>query len=290
MFGPNARTLTGQPGNFHHRSATYRELLTEAVDLFRERFSVPLDSDVLLLTGSGTLANESVFASSNRSWRVERADLEFAARLEMLARAHDVFSPESTHAAWVGYDTATSFATPPPPKVGAWMVDMVSAFPYYPALQEAEIWTTVTSKQLGALPVMGIVVVSPRGWDLLLDSRGAYSYLNLARYREQFQQRRESPHTPAIPLVADLARVLHLFDAKKLREKIDERRALLVALLDPEHVVGDGPVLTLRLSAIPEEVAQRFDLYRTRDGYQVFLWSGTDKEHASLRSAIGGRP
>jgi hypothetical protein len=263
-------------------------LLRETVSLFKERFGVPASHDVLLLTGSGTLANQAALYTFGSGWSVRQPELEFGGRLKRFLQTEGLYKPESSNTAWVLYDTDTSHLNEAPASShGLQMADCVSAFPYYSPPASADVWTTVSSKQLGALPVLGIVVVSPRAWEhaRFLTNSDHYSYLNLLRWRNA-QLNDESPYTPAIPLVEDLRDVLASFDAHNFSSMIDSRRRACERALGGA-VVGEGPVVTVAPGAISDEVATRLDLYRRRGGgHQVFLWSGTDEQYERMLSEI----
>ena len=286
MFGPNNQTLYSPSGSEHHRGPWYRTLLRRTIDLFRQRFDVHPDYDVIIMTGSGTLANQAALYTFGGTWSVRHKELEFGSRLHKFAAYADIYNQFSGNEAWVQYDTATSTLNlHPPTKVGLWLVDAVSSFPYYAPPAQADVWVTVSSKQLGALPVLGIVVVRPSAWAAARIGNDQYSYLNLLRWREA-QVRGESPHTPAIPLVESLYESLLEFDPAAEGRRIDARRDMLMPKLH-QHVVGDGPVLTLLPGAVPERVAEQFDLYKSKGGgHQLFLWSGTDEQYAHLLRAL----
>ncbi|KKN67999.1 hypothetical protein LCGC14_0455550 [marine sediment metagenome] len=284
-LGPNARSHSGSAQSFHHRSPEYAGLLYSLEETFREKFNVRPSSSVLFLTGSGSLANEAVAASLTVPLYVSGVQYEFGSRLQRYLRAHDNLDDRvAGRHAWVGYETSASLKMSGPPSAQFTFVDMVSAFPYYLPDPSWDIWTTVSSKQLGALPVIGIVVVAERAWQHLLKESEAYSYLNLARYRA-YQALGQPPHTPAIPLLYDLLTTLSEFDRDVLVAQIDRRRSLLAEVVPPEHNIGKGPVFTIA-DVVRAEVVQRFGLYPGKNCWQVFLWSGEDDDYDELRREL----
>jgi len=88
MFGPNGWALFGDASTFHHRSPEFRGLYRKTRELFKERFSIPDDFDVVFVTGSGTLANEMVISSMGGFWDCMYNDAEFGHRLQALAEEH----------------------------------------------------------------------------------------------------------------------------------------------------------------------------------------------------------
>lgn len=283
MFGPNSRaTFDGR--TFHHRGSDYHALLYDVIDLLHEKCSIPRTYDLLLLSGSGTLANEAVIASARPGGWSVFVEGEFSQRLVSLALAYKKLGEggETLHWAAVQYETQNAARSPLqrwPDTGGVSFMDCVSGFPYYPA-PLVDVWTTVTSKQLGALPVMSVVAVKKTAWGVF-ESPERYSYLNLARYRHSQAVKRESPHTPSIALLADTLAVLQQFDVQELRGRVDFHRWLLVQhFKDSAH--GEGPVLWVDRDRISHEMAVEWGLYPHPHGWQFFLYSGTDQEYCDF--------
>jgi aspartate aminotransferase-like enzyme len=280
MFGPNGRSTFGnREETFHHRGARYSRLLAEAEALFRAKFDISADWDVLFLTGSGTLANEAVAASLRWRAGVLDEDREFASRFAKLLSSHRkyAFALERPHLkVRVAYETADAkFMGGEAEKGQIW--DMVSAFPYYRPAPEVQVWTTVSSKQLGALPVCSFVVVRRDAYEWLAGADERYSYLNLARYRDALRKG-QSPHTPTIALLEDTVATLRTFDPALECQRINTRRASLMSALPDGIGYGEGPVVCVRPRALPDELVGAWDLYPGKNGPQVFLYAGTDDE------------
>lgn len=308
MFGPNARaTALDHTRPFHHRGPQYRALLRDTAELFRAQFNIGEEFDVLFLTGSGTLANEAVLSSARGVVSVVPTG-QFSSRLQGLVDAHAGIRAlgATPWTAYVEYETALSQYCPPTPQMrmeknGVVFADRVSSFPYYPTPPQVDVWTTVSSKQLGALPVLGIVVVRRAAWGHLRGPEEVYSYLNLSRWRHWMCDYSESPHTPAIPLLVDLHERLQIWDTHVEKDKIDRRREILMQapglqIADAHsemripglQSIGAGPVLTIPRSFIPRALARECDLYASAYGYQFFLYSGTDAEYEWFASRITG--
>lgn len=292
MFGPNnISSPFGFYGYMHHRERAYAELLEDTVGLFRRRFDVPSEFDILLLSGSGTLGIEAAIASLGWPISVHEPGHTFAGRIMRTASRTVGYQTESVFRWMVQYETAESLLNIAPEvdrrKSGLLMVDAVSAFPYYQIPAEADLWVTVSSKQIGALPVLAIVVVGPRYWDL--EERYGHSvssYFDLRDYKKSFDESRWSPHTPAISLIADLREKLLGFDRHRMAERIDSRRVRLSKWLEPDQIVGAGPVLTVGLKAIPDSLLEEFSIYRHGGLPQVFLWSGRGDEYDKFEAAL----
>jgi len=235
-----------------------------------------------------------VLHSFRGSVRVHHVDAEFGQRLLTTSSAHaGVFNNfEIKCDAYAVYETSISRINPRPPKPTMEMrmefADMVSAFPYYLPSTDADVFTTVSCKQLGAYPVLGILCINKQ-----LRTEGFFrqndaSILDIRRHLDA-RDRNETAHTAAIPLYADLLRRLERYERETLITKIDARREMLLRRIPKELVVGEGPVLTVRLPnggcdlsmMTPLDAAMhKFNVYCNRCGdYQLFLWSGDDKSY-----------
>lgn len=293
-FGPNVRTSAHAGPVFHHRSPEYHALLRRAERLLHEQCGIPAEYDLFILSGSGTLANEAVLASLRNGsimWHPDGG--EFTERLRRLAANYhhpSILRDErgTTHWGMTTYETAVArYCEPvwpvdvhPADLHGVRFADCVSSFPYYSIPDGTDVWTTVSSKQIGALPVLGIVGVRPGAWAWLRRAESFYSILNLRRYAESYWKACESPHTPAMALIVDLVERLEAFDVDTLRTAVDHRRAWLREVVPFGGARGDGPVAWIADDAIPLELAQKWRLYRpATGGWQLFLYSGTDAEY-----------
>lgn len=276
MFGPNARATFDGKAAFHHRGLEYRELLDQLCHEFSRRWGY--DRDYLFLSGSGTMANEAVFFSSLQTFSTPNSGYEFTKRLAELAVLHHKHDHGSRDQAWAQYETAESRYFPPPKNPGHHFADCVSAFPYYDPPEDAKVWSTVSSKQLGALPVCSIIAVDKQAWSRFADTQ-QYSILNLSRYREA-QAHGTSPHTPAIALLDDLLKRVQNLQLTDFRTWIDHRRELVAGAFPDSW--GEGPVVNIPLSCINPVDAERERLYKSQHGYQLFLYSEKGMDDAAF--------
>ena len=275
MFGPNV--TTGETEYYHHRGPHFRLLLETLEAEFVEKFGLQ-EYDILFLTGNGTLANEAVIYSLCMPSVFVRANAEFGGRLRLAAEAHEPkIDSGSACGCYVAYETSISCRNGRPFSDTLMFCDMVSAFPYY-LPKDVDIFTTVSSKQLGALPVLGIVGIR-KGLDVW--KAETWSILSIAAHL-RFRAKHETMTTPAIPLYVDLLRVVRTFDRAQFKDKIDRRRAQVVTSVGEENVIGEGPVVTLKPNSMTERLAARAGLYRSPVGPQVFLWSGTDEQYEEI--------
>lgn len=285
MFGPNV-TASIDGEYFHHRGERFHGLMRDITQTFREKFDLH-DYDVLVVTGSGTLVNEIVMSSLDGVVQVHDADAVFGRRLFDMRVAHHC--EQSTNravvsSAYVLYETSLSrlnTVLPGAKKTGLTFVDMVSAFPYYAVPQYVDVFTTVSSKQLGAYPVLGVLCIRKSLRHEVYFKHQTGSILDVYRHLD-FLDKHETAHTAAIPLYVDLLEKLRSFDRDAFVKKIDARRAQVLESVRSEWVIGQGPVVTLPRTDVLDGVAHELSLYRGAAGYQLFLWSGTDAQYDDL--------
>ncbi|WP_018110899.1 pyridoxal-phosphate-dependent aminotransferase family protein [Thermus igniterrae] len=230
---PKAQEALARP-QLHHRTEPARALFLKARALLREAFGT--EGEVLILTGSGTLAMEALvlnlFAPGERvlvpvygkfserfaeiaqahGLAVERLDYPYGAvpRPEDVAREGFrglllVHSETSTGALVDLPALARAFkAANPEGLVGADMVTSLLVRPV--ALEAFGVDAAVSGSQKGLMcpPGLGFVALSPRALEAL---RPRGYYLDLSRERKA-QGEGESAWTPAIGLVGAVAAVL----------------------------------------------------------------------------------
>ncbi len=212
----------------NHRSEKFRNVVAELERLMKLAFS---SSRVALLTGSGTLAVESmVFSLLKKDEKVVVLTYgEFSERLldSVVKRGTsprvykkpfgDIFSPEevksildenkdATSIAFVHNETSTGVAFRDLRKIVEIakgrglkvLVDSVSGFGAYEAKVNEwgiDAMATGSQKALASVPGMGLVGLSEEGVTNLQDD--APNYLNL-KLHLKFQDKRETPFTPAV--------------------------------------------------------------------------------------------
>lgn len=278
MFGPNQRATHKK--SYTHRDAEFKSILRDLQQLFCEKFKLN-DHVVLFVTGPGTLANEIVVNSC--LWGMDaHYGGKFGKRLSNQIKERN----EGTKLvkAYVYYETSTSTLNQRPfnPTVFA---DMISAFPYY--LPDAiDIWTTVSSKQLGALPVLGIIVIKKTMLNIFYEQSN-YTVLDLHNYLA-YAKDDQTPTTAAIPLYVDLLERLQKFNRAKMVSKINSRREQLEAVVPQEYIIGVGPVLTIRDEFLSNEIIEKYSLYKGDNVHQVFLWSGENNQYENFIKELKG--
>jgi aspartate aminotransferase-like enzyme len=287
MFGPNVRNSINVDLDYHHREEKFFAIYKEIQRVFRKKFAVDDAYEIVVITGSGTLAIEIVINSYKGTFNVLGADGVFKDRWAALAKHYGKADANGKNLL-VHLETSSSQLN----DVKAhkpFVLDCISAFPYYDIPRDTDIAITVSSKILAAAPVLGIVLFKR---DLLKDmiDFDDFTYLNLRRIYEYGRQG-QTPHTPAIPLYEDLLRKLRDFDLAAVRAQIKHNSGLIVDALGKEHFIGETvcPVLTFKNEVqIPDWFLERHPLYGKANAglkdshYQVFTYSDTRAAYESL--------
>ena len=287
MFGPNVKA--DERGiDYHHRGDMFHEILKSLRNSFGQRFGLT-DYDYFFLTGSGTTANETVvFSLAQAKFSFLFDDAEFGNRLRKMSIAHgrNMGNWRKPMIAYPLYETSISRLNMHKTcDDEATFLDMVSAFPYYLPPKNTAIWTTVSSKQLGAYPVLGIIAINKNfDWgEYIRNYEG--SSLNLLGHIFHHNNY-ETLTTAAIPLYYDLLKTIQTFDRQNLIQKVDRRRRNITNIVGIENIIGCGPVITFKDNKYITTVAREFDLYKSNSGYQIFLWSGDDGSYNRLYEAL----
>jgi aspartate aminotransferase-like enzyme len=286
MFGPNVSTKIECAIDFHHREKRFSGIHKELLAVFRDKFDIPSTHEIIIFTGSGTLAVESFISSFKGSLSVESVEIErekFANRWRGLLKHYGKYDQSSQFSIKVLFETSRSQYNG---DMNATFVDAVSGFPFWPA-PRSPAWCTVSSKLLGGAPVLSILVLDRAFMNAHLED--SPSYLNPFKYLE-YQKLGETPFTPAMPLFVDLLEKLKGFDVAKLRRQVAENYTRLVDVIGAENLVNPelSPVLTVKPAVISPEVISRWSLYDNKQTKQVqiFLYSESDEKYESLARDI----
>ena len=151
--------------------------------------------------------------------------------------------------------------------------------------EDCKIWATVSSKCLGSVPVLGVIVYKKEIKESFID-KSFYSYLNLANLAE-FKRTFQTPQTPPIPLYMDFLEKLKSFDLKNLIEKINYRCDEITNILGKDNFIGNTrcPVLTFDKSLLKSQI-DKYNIYGsnsvTSNTRQIFVYSQDDHEFDSF--------
>jgi 2-aminoethylphosphonate-pyruvate transaminase len=235
-----------------HRYAAFESLFEQTCLLLKTAMDSTPDHKIVVLSGSGTLANEAaistVFNSQDRLLMISNGD--FGNRLITMAEMHSI--PHSklqydwgeeinvkeaeellqlqsySGIVMVGLETSTGMRNPLA-EIGElskkyktlFFVDAVSALGSENVSVEQnhiDICTTVPNKGIGGPPGLSIVALSPDAVVSATRNKGKSMYLDLNRYLE-IAQKKQTPTTPAISLFFGLKAAL-----EELLEETIERR------------------------------------------------------------------
>lgn len=286
MFGPNASSSINCNVDYHHREEKFSVIYRDVLTLLRAKFEIPQNYEIIVYTGSGTLAVEAFIASFKGSLRVDSLDTEtekFANRWTQLVRHYGKYNENSDHSIKVLFETSRSQYNG---DLNATFVDAVSGFPFWKA-PASPAWVTVSSKMLGSVPVLGILVMDRDFIGRFIEDTP--SYLNPIKYLNH-QKVWETPFTPAMPLFQDFREKLRSFDVGALRRQVATNFDLLTPLIGEENLINAdlSPVLTVRAGGIPQQVIERYCLYgKTAGGnIQIFLYSESAEKYAMLAEDI----
>jgi len=143
---------------------------------------------------------------------------------------------------------------------------------------------TVTSKILGSIPVLGIIVISKTLLRNLIDEND-FSYLNLKRILNASYSG-QTHHTPAIPQILDFYEKLKNFDTDKMKDNINANCEILLDAIGEDNVIGEKycPVITIKKEYLPKVISEKYQLYgHWSKGYvQIFTYSEQRKDYESL--------
>jgi 2-aminoethylphosphonate-pyruvate transaminase len=246
---------------FGHREEEFEALL----DVLRERIVQVATLDPkrytsVVLTGSGTAANESVLASAPGLGRavVVLTNGEFGERLARISTVHnpgtvvvehawaqplDLAKVEETLAihrpslvAMVHHETSSGLLNPVAAvgalarKYGAQLfVDGVSSFSADPIDLDAAgvtFMSTSSGKAIGSFPGLSMVIGTHEAFRGLGHRPTRSHYLDLHRFYEFAEIHRQTPNTPAVPLMLALNEALGLALEEGVRERMQRLQGL----------------------------------------------------------------
>jgi len=246
---------------FSHRSKEFQELYADTKKKLRERFNIPDRYNILFTQGSGTSAIETVLRSLSRDLtsRFFENGGTFCARAEKIAKQlflseEEKSTPGKSFFYYVQFETSSSqFTFIAPPSLAQYelkIVDCISGFGFYPLPIEANIIILSSSKILGGLPVLGIVLYDSKAEKYFIDTGDYLSIRNYMKYDEVNQ----TPHTSLIPQFLSLNKAL---DNPISREQIERNCQALHS--DKIQFIGEkvAPVLTIKVEN-PKEWVEKF--------------------------------
>ena len=236
MFGPTPYQKIMHTIDFSHRSSRFSFLMHECEESLHDLFKLN-DYDIIFLSGSGTLAMESIIFSYKYPIRTIGPRGKFLSRWEFLCENYNPLKRfDETHELYCAYETSIAKKFE---KAGC-IVDAVCSFPFYDIPKDTLLFATVSNKMLGAAPVISIVGIRRDSWHLLRSTK-VFSYLNLSIYRE-YKNHGQTPFTPAYSLLLDLNDKLKSYNPVHLSRKIIQNSKILCEVLGKDNIVEQRPV------------------------------------------------
>lgn len=287
MFGPNVSSSIRVQIDYHHREEKFFSIYENILRRFRSIFQIDDSFEIVIVTGSGTASIETVISSYRGTFRVGGAEGTFRNRWIELARHYHKLDDRGDLII-VQLETSKSILNDPGDEE-PFFVDGISSFPYYDIHPKAKIFVTVSSKILGAAPVIGIVLFKKNLVDRFI-AADDFTYFNLNRLLI-YGRDRQTPHTPAIPLFADLLAKLERFDLPKTRARIDHHSEILLDAFGEENFIGQRrcPVLTLRdPDMLPPWILEKYSIYgqwpfgKAKKNLQIFTYSEKTRSYEQL--------
>jgi len=287
MFGPNVRSSIRFHIDYHHRQEKFFSIYENILRRLRSTFLIDDSFEIVIVTGSGTAAIETVISSYRGAFRVGGADGTFRNRWIDLAKHYHKLDDRGDLII-VQLETSKSILNDTGDEE-PFFVDGISSFPYYEIPAKAKIFVTVSSKILGAAPVLGIIVFKKSLVDRFIPADD-FTYFNMNRLLN-YGRERQTPHTPAIPLFADLLAKLEHFDLPKTRARIDRHSEILVDAFGEENFIGQRrcPVLTLRdPDVLPSWILEKYSIYgqwpfgNAKKNPQIFTYSEKTRSYERL--------
>jgi aspartate aminotransferase-like enzyme len=287
MFGPNVRASIHVDIDYHHRQEKFFSIYENILRRLRSLFQIDDSFEIVIVTGSGTASIETVISSYTGTFRVGGVEGTFHNRWIELAKHYHKLDDRGDLII-VQLETSKSILNDP----GAeepFFVDGISSFPYYDIPPKAQIFVTVSSKIIGAAPVLGIVVFKKNLVDRFIPADD-FTYFNVNRLLI-YGRERQTPHTPAIPLFADLLAKLERFDLPKTRARVDHHSEILVDAYGEENFIGQRrcPVLTLRdPDRLPSWIIEKYAIYgqwpfrNAKKNLQIFTYSEKTRSYEQL--------
>lgn len=285
MFGPNTYFTDNVDIHFSHRDEEFFTLFQKVTDLFIEKFKL-YDYDVLFIPGSGTIGIESTFFSMDYKLKFIGNNGVFKDRLEALYSNYSHMHRNATKAEmFVRLETSIS---KPFYKEGC-LMDCISAFPYYSIPNGTKLFITCLNKQIGSYIGLSVVCIKKSEWKHCIDET-VFSYLNLKRYYSYMIQR-QTPHTTPTFIYEHLYKILNDFNIEEHNDRINKVSNLICDNISHELIIGDKqcPVITVKKDAIPDYIAQKYNLYGYWTGkpvYQFFTYSQPYQDYVDFLKSI----
>lgn len=244
----------------NHRTPEFKKIYNETLNLFKNL--IDTKNDTFIFTGSSTSAMDSAIANlvqpgdkvlnviqgkfSERWWEITEAyggtsivlNVEWGKALkeeplvEMLDKRKDIKFVTIVH-----NETSTGILNPAE-KIGKivreydklLIVDGVTSVGgdyVYPDKWDFDILVTGSQKCLGIPPGLGFIMVGSRAWEIINNRKNIYSYyVNLPIYKKWFEEKGDTPFTPAVPLIIAQRVSLQMMFEEGLDKRVERHRLM----------------------------------------------------------------
>lgn len=256
-----------------HRVPEFENILKNIQKNLLSVFKANDDYTTLLITGSGTAANETVISSyftpNDEVLLIKNG--EFGERLEELLQIHEVKAtvlqydwgeqpeladieakllerPEITAIAMVFHETSTSVINPVS-KVGelahryskTYIVDGVSAVggeDVNVVRDHIDFCTCSSNKCLASLPGVGIICARKSKLEATKTNSTRVAYLNLFRLYKMSERLHQTPNTPSVTMIIALDAAVELLLDEGLDERIQRHKRCAKVIRDGARDLG----------------------------------------------------
>ena len=256
----------------HHRGQNFINLYNEFTELFRSKFNISEEYNLLLYNGSGSQTIEKVIQSLNFNLNHPYSDGKFESRWAEISNFYhkNQLDNNNNNNLKVQFETSISKKRSVD---GSYLIDAVCAFPYFKLPENFKILVTVSSKLIGAAPVLGIIIYE-KSLVKDLDEKVPGGLSEWIKYSKI----KQTPFTPSISLISSLIQEIRHFNVDELIYKINYVSDLIVDIVGPENIIGDkrGPAISIKTKAVNLERCEQLEIYgmHTENGFiQIFTYS-----------------
>lgn len=256
-----------------HRVPEFEKVIVSTQKNLQKIYKANDDFTILLITGSGTAANETVISSnySDNDHVLLINNGEFGCRLEELLEVHGIKTTvmnydwgelptlaeiedqlkensNITALAMVHHETSTGLINPVT-QVGnlanqygkTYFVDAVSAVggeDVNVVRDHIDLCTTSSNKCLASYPGVGIICVKKSRIEAIRDNKIRVAYLNLHRLYEYSEKYHQTPNTPSVTMFIALEAAVRRINDEGLQNQIDRHKRCAKVIRDGIRKMG----------------------------------------------------
>lgn len=270
MFAPNKYNISVPNTKFHHRGEDFMKLYENFEELFRKTFKISSKYGILIYNGSGSQTIEKVIQSLDFKLIHPHNEGKFESRWKDMTEYYNKNNSKDSNNLIVQFETSISKNRSAD---NSYLIDAVCAFPYYSLPKDFKILVTVSSKLIGAAPVVGIILYDEHIVKDL-DTTVPGGLADWIKYSKISQ----TPYTPSISLIESLVKELRGFKIDDLIYKINYVSKLILDIVGPEGIYGDekGPAISIKKEYVNLDRCKQLQIYgmhTNNDFVQIFTYS-----------------